>query len=60
MHFLYLWNLFVYLQIRFIFAKYFCEYTNLFFVFVEGVYIYRLHIYTQIVDLHTHNIMKQI
>ena len=31
-----------------------------FFVFVEGVYIYRLHIYTQIVDLFTQIIMKQI
>ena len=27
---------------------------------MEGVYIYRLHIYTQIVDLFTQIIMKQI
>ncbi len=35
--FFYLWNLFVYLQIHFIFGKYFLEIQILCFVFVEGV-----------------------
>lgn len=52
---------FVYLQICFRFAKFFREFTNPLFLYLWKVlYIYKSHIYTQIVDLFTQIIMKQI